>query len=97
MGKKTTNSFFPCFSDESLDGGVALNVDFMEELSQAVRLVREDLTLLSKAVRDAAMKLSALLQVGEVGVCHPRKIHHTVDGLEIQRSPVEGKVVCPII
>lgn len=60
MGKKTTNSFFPCFSDESLDGGVALNVDFMEELSQAVRLVREDLTLLSKAVRDAAMKLSAL-------------------------------------
>ena len=58
-GKKTTNSFF---SDESLDGvgGVALNVDFMEELSQAVRLVREDLTLLSKAVRDAAMKLSAL-------------------------------------
>ena len=48
------------FSDESLDGGVALNVDFMEELSQAVRLVREDLTLLSKAVRDAAMKLSAL-------------------------------------
>jgi len=40
------------------DRGVALNVDFMEELSQAVRLVREDLTLLSKAVRDAAMKLS---------------------------------------
>ena len=74
MGKKT-NSFFPFFRDESLDGGVALNVDFMEELSQAVRLVREDLTLLSKAVRDAAMKLSALLQVGEVGVCHPEKIH----------------------
>lgn len=40
------------------DRGVALNVDFMEELSQAVRLVREDLTLLSKAVRDAALKLS---------------------------------------
>ena len=63
------------FSDESLDGGVALNVDFMEELSQAVRLVREDLTLLSKAVRDAAMKLSALLQVGEVGLENPEKIH----------------------
>ncbi|CAK9087225.1 unnamed protein product [Durusdinium trenchii] len=40
------------------DRGVTLNVDFMEELSQAVRLVREDLTLLSKAVRDAALKLS---------------------------------------
>jgi len=38
--------------------GVALTVDFGEEMNQAVRLVHEDLSLLSKAVRDAAMKIS---------------------------------------
>jgi len=32
-------------------------VDFQEEMSQAVRLVHEDLTLLSKAVREAALWL----------------------------------------
>lgn len=39
------------------DRGVALAVDFQEEMSQAVRLVHEDLTLLSKAVREAALWL----------------------------------------
>ena len=68
------------FSDESRGRrGVALNVDFMEELSQAVRLVREDLTLLSKAVRDAAMKLSALHSWRSWTVILG-KIRHTVDG-----------------
>ncbi|CAE7778646.1 egl-4 [Symbiodinium pilosum] len=46
------------------DRGVALAVDFLEEMSQAVRLVHEDLTLLSKAVREAALQLSAQMQVG---------------------------------
>ncbi|CAJ1462164.1 unnamed protein product [Effrenium voratum] len=40
------------------DRGVILTVDFVEELTQTVRLVHEDLSLLSKAVRDAALALS---------------------------------------
>ena len=46
-------------ADQSFKAGVALNVDFMEELSQAVRLVREDrhCSSLANAMPHSAWKL----------------------------------------